>query len=175
MTPATPNASVTARLEEALERETPNWGIRPVPESLRRFSGLDLAVLWGDLSIGLLVLVSGALLVPALGLPIAALAIVIGALTQVSPATRLAARLTSTCLPSGPMTRARTVTSAGPPATTRQRATNRASLSLIASWSTRKPSIRASSQASSRTGRHRPIVTSRGAQSQLYWYLGLRL
>jgi putative hydroxymethylpyrimidine transporter CytX len=78
MTPAAPNASVTARLEDALERETPNWGIRPVPESLRRFSGLDLAVLWGDLSIGLLVLVSGALLVPALGLPMAALAIVIG-------------------------------------------------------------------------------------------------
>src|SRR6478736_4251865 len=78
MTPAAPNASVTARLEDALERETPNWGIRPVPGSLRRFSGLDLAVLWGDLSIGLLVLVSGALLVPALGLPMAALAIVIG-------------------------------------------------------------------------------------------------
>src|SRR6266576_3895008 len=78
MTPTAPNVSVTERLEDALERETPNWGIRPVPASLRRFSGLDLAVLWGDLSIGLLVLVSGALLVPGLGLPMAVLAIVIG-------------------------------------------------------------------------------------------------
>ena len=78
MTSTAPIPSVTERLEEALERETPNWGIRPVPEALRRFSGLDLAVLWGDLSIGLLVLVSGALLVPALGFPMAALAIVIG-------------------------------------------------------------------------------------------------
>lgn len=71
-------ARVTDRLEEALEREAPEWGIRPVPHSLRRLSGSDLAVLWGDLSIGLLVLVSGALLVPALGLPSAVLAIVIG-------------------------------------------------------------------------------------------------
>src|SRR5438445_490499 len=78
MTPTAPAASVAERLEEALERETPRWGIRPVPDALRRFSGLDLAVLWGDLSIGLLVLVSGALLVPGLGLPMAVFAIVIG-------------------------------------------------------------------------------------------------
>jgi nucleobase:cation symporter-1, NCS1 family len=78
MTPTAPAASVAERLEEALERETPHWGIRPVPDALRRFSGLDLAVLWGDLSIGLLVLVSGALLVPGLGLPMAVLAIVTG-------------------------------------------------------------------------------------------------
>src|SRR5213080_1611498 len=78
MTPTAPAASVAERLEEALERETPHWGIRPVPDALRRFSGLDLAVLWGDLSIGLLVLVSGALLVPGLGLPMAVFAIVIG-------------------------------------------------------------------------------------------------
>ncbi len=71
-------ASVTERLGEALEREAPVWGIRPVPVRLRRFSGFDVAVLWGDLSIGLLVLVSGALLVPALGLPDALLAILIG-------------------------------------------------------------------------------------------------
>jgi NCS1 family nucleobase:cation symporter-1 len=78
-------ASVTERLEEALERETPEWGIRPVPDELRRFTGWDLAVLWGDLSIGLLVLVSGALLVPALGLPTAVLAIVIGTAIGVVP------------------------------------------------------------------------------------------
>lgn len=78
-------ASVTNRLEEVLEREVPQWGIRPVPASLRTLSGLDLGVLWGDLSIGLLVLVTGALLVPALGLPRAALAIVVGTAIGVVP------------------------------------------------------------------------------------------
>ncbi|MGQ0669652.1 MAG: putative hydroxymethylpyrimidine transporter CytX [Actinomycetota bacterium] len=71
-------ASVTDRLERVLEREAPSWGIRPVPPEHRRLSGLDFAVLWGDLSVGLLVLVTGALLVPALGFPKALLAIVIG-------------------------------------------------------------------------------------------------
>jgi putative hydroxymethylpyrimidine transporter CytX len=71
-------ASVTDRVEGVLSRETPTWGIRPVPRALRTLSGLDLAVLWGDLSIGLLVLVTGALLVPALGLPAAVAAIGVG-------------------------------------------------------------------------------------------------
>jgi NCS1 family nucleobase:cation symporter-1 len=71
-------ATVTERIERALEREAPSWGIRPVPSELRRLSEVDFAVLWGDLSIGLLVLVTGALLVPALGLPRALGAIVIG-------------------------------------------------------------------------------------------------
>jgi NCS1 family nucleobase:cation symporter-1 len=71
-------ATVTERLERALEREAPAWGIRPVPPEHRRLSGLDFGVLWGDLSIGLLVLVTGAFLVPALGFPYAVLAIVIG-------------------------------------------------------------------------------------------------
>jgi purine-cytosine permease-like protein len=62
-------ATVTERLGDALEREAPQWGIRPVPPELRQLRGLDQAVLWGDLSIGLLVLVTGTLLVPALGLP----------------------------------------------------------------------------------------------------------
>jgi putative hydroxymethylpyrimidine transporter CytX len=78
-------ASVTERLEEALEREAPVWGIRPVPDALRRLRARDLAVLWGDLSIGLLVLVSGALLVPALSLPRAFLAIAIGSLVGCAP------------------------------------------------------------------------------------------
>ena len=78
-------ATVTERLGRALARETPGWGIRPVPERLRRFGRLDLAILWGDLSIGLLVLVSGALLVPALGLPSAAAAIVVGSLLGCLP------------------------------------------------------------------------------------------
>src|SRR4029079_13501464 len=38
----------------------------------------DFAVLWGDLGIGLLVLLAGSFLVPGLGLPSALLAIVIG-------------------------------------------------------------------------------------------------
>jgi nucleobase:cation symporter-1, NCS1 family len=66
------------RLERALEREAPSWGIRPVPADRRRLSGLDLAVLWGDLSVGLLVMVTGALLVPSLGLRTALLAILVG-------------------------------------------------------------------------------------------------
>ena len=78
-------APITERLGSTLEHEAPQWGIRPVPTSLRRLRSLDLAVLWGDLSIGLLVLVSGALLVPALGLPRALLAIVAGSLIGCLP------------------------------------------------------------------------------------------
>lgn len=48
----------------------------PADRSLR---GRDLAVLWTDLSVGLLVMVTGALLVPALGLARASLAIAVGA------------------------------------------------------------------------------------------------
>lgn len=78
-------ASVAERLERILEREAPTWGIRPVPAERRTLSGLDLAVLWGDLSVGLLVMVTGALLVPALGLPRALLAIAIGSLIGCIP------------------------------------------------------------------------------------------
>src|SRR5438093_13702223 len=78
-------ATVTERLERALEREAPVWGIRPVPPEHRRLSGLDFAVLWGDLSIGLLVLLTGALLVPSLGFPTALLAIVVGSVIGCIP------------------------------------------------------------------------------------------
>ena len=78
-------ASVTERLGSVLEREAPVWGVEPVPEGKRRFSGLDLAVLWGDLSVGLLVLVTGAFLVPALGLRSASVAIVLGSLLGCLP------------------------------------------------------------------------------------------
>src|SRR5437762_5162909 len=71
-------ATVTERLERALEREAPSWGIRPVPPEHRRLSGFDFGILWGDLSIGLLVLLTGALLVPSLGLPMALAAIAVG-------------------------------------------------------------------------------------------------
>lgn len=71
-------ASVAERLKRVFEREAPTWGIRPVPADRRTLSGLDLAVLWGDLSVGLLVMVTGALLVPALGLGRALLAALVG-------------------------------------------------------------------------------------------------
>jgi nucleobase:cation symporter-1, NCS1 family len=57
----------------------PVWGIQPVPPERRVLSGLDQAVLWGNLGISLLVLVAGALLVPAMGLLRALLATVLGA------------------------------------------------------------------------------------------------
>ncbi len=78
-------ATVTERLERAIEREAPSWGVRPTSPEVRRLSGLDLAILWGDLGIGLLVLVTGALLVPALGLPEALLAIVVGSVIGCIP------------------------------------------------------------------------------------------
>jgi NCS1 family nucleobase:cation symporter-1 len=78
-------ATVTERLERALQGEAPSWGIRPVPPEHRRLSGLDFGVLWGDLSVGLLVLLTGALLVPALGFPRALLAIVVGSLIGCIP------------------------------------------------------------------------------------------
>jgi putative hydroxymethylpyrimidine transporter CytX len=78
-------STVTERLGRAIRRETPGWGITPVPAELRRLRGPELAVLWGDLSVGLLVLVSGALLVPALGLPEAAAAIAVGSLLGCLP------------------------------------------------------------------------------------------
>jgi len=60
--------------------ETPNWGIEPVPERLRVLGGLDTGLLWGNLGVSLLVLVAAAFLVPALSLPQALVAIVVGAL-----------------------------------------------------------------------------------------------
>jgi nucleobase:cation symporter-1, NCS1 family len=60
--------------------QTPSWGIEPVPDRVRVLGFLDTAVLWGNLGVSLLVLVLGALLVPALSLPDAVLAIVIGGL-----------------------------------------------------------------------------------------------
>jgi len=59
--------------------------IAPVPSTERTLSALDVGVLWNDLSLGLLVLVTGALLVPALGLPAAVGAIVIGSLIGCVP------------------------------------------------------------------------------------------
>jgi putative hydroxymethylpyrimidine transporter CytX len=56
-----------------------SWGVTPVPERLRTLSFLDVTLLWGNLGVSLLVIVAGALLVPALGLKQAFLAILVGA------------------------------------------------------------------------------------------------
>jgi putative hydroxymethylpyrimidine transporter CytX len=62
------------------ERIQGSWGISPVPERLRVLSGLDTGLLWGNLGVSLLVIVAGAVLVPALSLPDALLAIALGCL-----------------------------------------------------------------------------------------------
>src|SRR5437868_697917 len=62
-----------------MDERTPAWGIQPVPERLRVLGLADTMLLWGNLSVSLLVIVLGAVLVPALSLKDAVLAIVIGA------------------------------------------------------------------------------------------------
>jgi NCS1 family nucleobase:cation symporter-1 len=76
---------VSERIERVLEREAPAWGIRSIPAERRILNGLDLAVLWGDLSVGLLVMVTGALLVPGLGFSQALLAIAVGSVIGCVP------------------------------------------------------------------------------------------
>ena len=61
------------------ERET-SWGIEPVPERLQVLGGVDMGLLWGNLGVSLLVIVAGAVLVPALSLPTALVAILVGCL-----------------------------------------------------------------------------------------------
>ena len=74
---------MSATVVEPPPSSSEEWGIEPVPQERRTLSGLDLAVLWGDLGIGLLVLVTGALLVPALGFGAALAAIVLGSVIGV--------------------------------------------------------------------------------------------
>lgn len=59
-----------------------HWGIEPVPEQHRRLSSLDIGVLWGNLGVGLLVIVTGALLPAIFGMSIAAsiISILLGSL-----------------------------------------------------------------------------------------------
>lgn len=57
----------------------PEWGVEPVPPQSRTLGTLDNVALWGNLGFSLLLLVTGALLVPALGLGQAFLAILVGA------------------------------------------------------------------------------------------------
>ncbi|HLX31240.1 MAG TPA: cytosine permease [Gaiellaceae bacterium] len=62
-----------------MEDRSPSWGITPVPERLQVLGTFDSLLLWGNLSVSLLVIVIGALLVPALSLRDALLAILVGA------------------------------------------------------------------------------------------------
>jgi nucleobase:cation symporter-1, NCS1 family len=62
-----------------IDEKTPSWGIEPVPERLQVLGLLDTMLLWGNLSVSLLVIVLGAVLVPALSLRDALIAIVVGA------------------------------------------------------------------------------------------------
>lgn len=55
-----------------------SWGVTPVPDRLRTLGVLDVGLLWGNLGISLLVLVTGAFLVPGLGLAAAVGAILVG-------------------------------------------------------------------------------------------------
>ena len=57
-----------------------SWGIDPVPPRLRVLGGVETGLLWGNLGVSLLVIVAGALLVPALSLPSALVAILMGCL-----------------------------------------------------------------------------------------------
>jgi NCS1 family nucleobase:cation symporter-1 len=63
-----------------MDERMPSWGIDPVPQRLRVLGLVDTMLLWGNLSVSLLVIVLGAVLVPALSLKQALLAILIGGL-----------------------------------------------------------------------------------------------
>ncbi len=58
----------------------PEWGIEPVPPAQRTLGSIDYLVLWGDLGIGLLVLLAGTFLVPGLSLGAALVAVVVGSI-----------------------------------------------------------------------------------------------
>ena len=60
--------------------QPPSWGIEPVPPQHQTLGFFDFLVLWGNLGIGLLVLLAGSFLVPGLSFSEAAGAIVIGSL-----------------------------------------------------------------------------------------------
>lgn len=60
------------------------WGIEPVPAEARQLGFWDYVVLWGDLGIGLLVLLAGSFLVPGLSLGHALVAIILGSVIGVA-------------------------------------------------------------------------------------------
>ena len=62
------------------DRVEGSWGIEPVPSRLQVLGGVETGLLWGNLGVSLLVIVAGAVLVPALSLPDALVAILVGCL-----------------------------------------------------------------------------------------------
>ena len=62
-TAAVPSTGAPAREPDPAAVDTAALGIEPVPEPLRTLRATDVAVLWGDLAVGILVLAAGALLV----------------------------------------------------------------------------------------------------------------
>src|SRR5437763_15244750 len=62
-----------------MDERTPSWGITPVPKRLHVLGLFDTTLLWGNLSVSLLVIVAAAGLVPMLSFKEALLAILIGA------------------------------------------------------------------------------------------------
>ena len=62
----------------SVDDTAPSWGIEPVPDRLRVLGLLDTGLLWSNLGVSLLVIVAAPALVPALSLPEACLAILIG-------------------------------------------------------------------------------------------------
>src|SRR6185437_7298988 len=60
-----------------MDERMPSWGITPVPERLSVLGLFDSLLLWGNLAVSLLVIVAGALLVPALSLKLALLCILV--------------------------------------------------------------------------------------------------
>src|SRR2546425_805084 len=78
--PAEGSMSTSTNVAAAGWADTSGASIRPIPTAERRLSAIDLAVLWGDLGVGLLVLAAGALLVPGLGAREALLATIVGSI-----------------------------------------------------------------------------------------------
>ena len=62
----------------ACAEPTTSWGSSPSPTRSACSGCLDTGLLWGNLGVSLLVIVAGAILVPALSLPAALVAIVLG-------------------------------------------------------------------------------------------------
>src|SRR5439155_1586424 len=66
-TPSTRYSPTAFRRRMVRLRRPPEWGVEPVPASLRVLRTFDLFILWSSLGAGLLVLAAGALLVPIWG------------------------------------------------------------------------------------------------------------
>jgi NCS1 family nucleobase:cation symporter-1 len=78
MTPSFPRRRRTRPYPVPVIGTPDTTSIEPVPEGQRVLGALDTSLLWGNLGVSLLVIVSGAVLVPALSLPRAIVAIVLG-------------------------------------------------------------------------------------------------